>query len=209
MKFYLSSYKVGSPENQEKFKKLAENKKNVAYIPNAMDWATDLERRKASENKDFEDLKQLGFTIYRLDLQEYFGKPKELKKELEKHEIIWVRGGNTFVLRQAMKLSGFDKVLKELIDSKFDMIYGGYSAGVCILGPSLKGLELDDDLTQKPYGEDKDTIWEGLSVLDYVIVPHYQSNHPESEMIEKVVEYYKENNIPFKTLHDGEVIIIE
>jgi len=28
-------------------------------------------------------------------------------------------------------------------------------------------------------------------------------------MIEKVVEYYKENNISFKTLHDGEVIIIE
>ena len=209
MKFYLSSYKVGSPENQEKLKQLAGNKKNVAYIPNAMDWATDLERRKASENKDFEDLKQLGFSIHRLDLQEYFGKPEELKKELEKHEIIWVRGGNTFVLRQAMKLSGFDKVLKELIDSKFDMIYGGYSAGVCILAKSLKGLEIDDDLTQKPYGDDKDTIWEGLSVLDYVPVPHYQSDHPESAMIEKVVEYYKENNIPFKTLHDGEVIIIE
>jgi len=108
-----------------------------------------------------------------------------------------------------MKLSGFDKVLKELIDSKFDMIYGGYSAGVCILAKSLKGLEIDDDLTQKPYGDDKDTIWEGLSVLDYVPVPHYQSDHPESAMIEKVVEYYKENNIPFKTLHDGEVIIIE
>jgi len=37
MKFYLSSYKVGSPENQEKLKKMAGNKKTVAYIPNAMD----------------------------------------------------------------------------------------------------------------------------------------------------------------------------
>lgn len=209
MKFYLSSYKMGSPENQEKLKEMTKGKKNMAYIPNAMDWATDLERRKLSENKDFEDLKQLDFVINRLDLQDYFNKPEELKKELEKYDIIWVRGGNAFVLRQAMKLSGFDKILKELIDSNSDMIYSGYSAGVCILGPSLKGLEIDDDLTQKPYGNDKDIVWEGLSVFDYVIVPHYQSDHPESEMIEKVVEYYKENNISFKTLHDGEVIIIE
>lgn len=209
MKFYLSSYKMGSPENQEKLKKMTQGKKSMAYIPNAMDWATDLERRKLSENKDFEDLKQLDFVINRLDLQDYFNKPEELKKELEKYDIIWVRGGNAFVLRQAMKLSGFDKILKELIDSNSDMIYSGYSAGVCILGPSLKGLEIDDDLTQKPYGNDKDIVWEGLSVFDYVIVPHYQSDHPESEMIEKVVEYYKENNISFKTLHDGEVIIIE
>ncbi len=209
MKFYLSSYKVGSPENQEKLKQLTGNKKSVAYIPNALDWTTDLERRKLSENKDFEDLKQLDFTVNRLDLQEYFGKPEELKKELEKHEIIWVRGGNTFVLRQAMKLSGFDNILKELIDSNSDMIYGGYSAGACVLSPSLKGIEIADDPTQKPYGDDKDTIWEGLSVLNYAIAPHYQSDHPESEMIEKVVEYYKENNVSFKTLHDGEVIIIE
>jgi len=117
-----------------------------------------LERRKLSENKDFEDLKQLDFVINRLDLQAYFNKPEELKKELEKYDIIWVRGGNAFVLRQAMKLSGFDKILKELIDSNSDMIYSGYSAGVCILGPSLKGLEIDDDLTQKPYGNDKDIV---------------------------------------------------
>jgi len=108
-----------------------------------------------------------------------------------------------------MKLSGFDKVLKELVDSKFNIIYGGYSAGVCVLAPNLKGLELADDLTQKPYGDDKEIIWEGLSVVDNPIVPHYQSDHPESAAIEKVVEYYKENNIPFKPLRDGEVIIIE
>jgi hypothetical protein len=28
-------------------------------------------------------------------------------------------------------------------------------------------------------------------------------------MVEKVIEYYEKNNIPFKPLHDGEVIIIE
>jgi hypothetical protein len=37
MKFYLSSYKIGSPENQEKFKVMTEGKKNLAYISNALD----------------------------------------------------------------------------------------------------------------------------------------------------------------------------
>lgn len=51
-------------------------------------------------------------------------------------------------------------------------------------------------------------IWGGLGVLDYAVAPHYRSNHPESEDIEKCVEYFKANNIPYKTLHDGEAIVI-
>jgi dipeptidase E len=52
-------------------------------------------------------------------------------------------------------------------------------------------------------------IWEGLGIIDYVIVPHYKSDHPESEIMEEVVEYLIENKIPYKTLRDGEVIIVE
>jgi dipeptidase E len=102
------------------------------------------------------DLEPFSFNINHLDLKKYFGKSEELKQELEKNDIIYIRGGNTFVLRQAMKLSGFDNILKELIASNSDMIYSGYSAGICILAPSLKGLEIIDDPAQKPYGNDKD-----------------------------------------------------
>ena len=52
-------------------------------------------------------------------------------------------------------------------------------------------------------------IWEGLGIIDYVIVPHYKSVHLESEIMEEVVEYLIENKIPYKTLRDGEVIIVE
>jgi dipeptidase E len=66
-----------------------------------------------------------------------------------------------------------------------------------------------DDKTQKPYGKRCKTIYDGLGVLDYYVVPHYKSKHPETKLANKSVKYFKDRKIPFKTMHDGEVIIIE
>jgi hypothetical protein len=40
-------------------------------------------------------------------------------------------------------------------------------------------------------------------------VPHYKSDHPESYLIDKVVEQYQKDGTQFKALTDGEVIIIK
>jgi dipeptidase E len=37
---------------------------------------------------------------------------------------------------------------------------------------------------------------------------HYKSDHPESTSIDKEVEYCEKNNIPYQTLKDGEVIVV-
>ena len=207
MKFYLSSYKLGN--EVPKLKKLIpKDNKKVAYIPNALDYSTDLERRSKSEKSDIADLENLGLKVELVDLRDYFKDQKRLEDKLSKVGVIWVRGGNTFVLREAMKLSGFDKIIKKFM-KKEDLLYGGYSAGICILAPTLKGIDLMDDLTQKPYGKDQKIIWKGLALIDYSIVPHYDSDHPESADANKSVEYLKRHKIPFKTLRDGEVIIIE
>ena len=52
-------------------------------------------------------------------------------------------------------------------------------------------------------------IWKGLNLINYTIIPHYKSDHPESAAVNKVVDYYKSHNIPFKTISDGNVIVIE
>jgi len=208
MKFYLSSYKLGN--EIAKLKKLipAENKKTV-YISNALDFSDDLERRKQSEQADIEQLNDVGLNdVEKVDLRNYFGKKAKLEKKLSGFGVIWVRGGNCFVLRQAMKLSGLDEILKDLL-KKESILYGGYSAGVCVLAPTLKGMELVDDPNVKPYDSQKETIWDGVGILDYTIVPHYKSDHPESAKVEETVEYMRKNNIPYKPLRDGEVIIIE
>ena len=206
MKFYLSSYRLGNKPKQLKSLVTINNK--AAYIPNALDWRKtidDLERRQKHEQRDMNDVRALGFQVELLDLRNYFNKPKQLETKLKTVGLIWVSGGNTFVLRQAMKLSGFDTLLTKLLDT--NLVYAGYSAGICILAPSLHGLEIVDDPKQNPYKTK--IVWEGLNLLPYLILPHYQSDHPESKDMDKEVEYCIENKILFKTLKDGEVIIIE
>jgi dipeptidase E len=208
MKYYLSSFKIGN--EPIKLKQITEDgNKKVAFINNALDFSTDLERRNKSDAMDINELQRLGFDVDILDLKQYFNNPEKLELKLESYDVIWARGGNTFVLAQAMRLSGFDEILKKYHKDRKNIVYGGYSAGICMLGPTLKGIQLVDDPDQKPYGEQHQTIWEGLNILDYVIAPHYKSNHNESEDIDKVVQYFIDKKILFKTLRDGEVIILD
>ncbi|WP_152393164.1 Type 1 glutamine amidotransferase-like domain-containing protein [Paenibacillus guangzhouensis] len=209
MKFYLSSsYKFGT-EALRLIEMTANGNRHVALIPNALDYATDLERRITSVALTISDLEGLGFTVEIIDLKQYFNDPIVLEEQLEHYDVIWVRGGNAFVLAQAMKLCGFDEIIKKYYRDRKNIVYGGYSAGVCILGPTLRGIHLVDDPHQKPYGEQHEAIWEGLHILNFAIAPHYKSDHKESEAMDKAVEYMIDNKILFKALRDGEVIIIE
>ena len=208
MKFYLSSYKLGNELDKLKELLPAGNKK-TAYISNALDFSDDLERRKKSEQSDIEQLKELGLDVEIVDLRDYFNKQSQLEEKISKFGVIWVRGGNLFVLRQAMKLSGFDDILKKIAAEKDNILYGAYSAGVCVLAPTLKGMDLLDDPNTKPYKDQPKVIWDGLEILNYSVIPHYQSDHAEAESAQKAVEYMIENKMLFKVLKDGEVIIIK
>jgi len=203
MKFYLSSYKVG--KETARLKKLVPKGKRLGFVPNALDYV-DSNARKESNEKNMKDLADLGIGVEMLDLQDYFGKQDRLKKKIEELGGIWVRGGNTFVLRQAMRLSGLDVILKNM--KKKNFLYGGYSAGGCVLSPKLDFLQQVDNSKITPY-YDKTVVWEGLGLIDYAFLPHYKSDHPESKAIDKEVQYCKDHKILFKTLRDGEVIIIE
>lgn len=203
---YLSSYRLG--DNPQHLVDLIGSSKKAAVIPNALDFSTEIDRRNEEVMREIKDLKQLGLQSEEVDLRNYFGKPEELAKRLSEFGMIWVRGGNTFVLRRAFKESGMDEWLIGQKENK-ELVYAGYSAGVCILSPTLKGLETVDDPNIISEGYQKDIIWDGLGLISFAFAPHYQSNHPESEAVNKEVEYYVKNGIEYKTLHDGEVIIID
>ena len=118
----------------------------------------------------------------------------------------YVIGGNVFVLRTAMKLSGFDEILVELSKSD-DYLYSGFSAGICVLAKDLHGIHLADSIEADPYNY-QETIWDGIGLIDYMPVPHFDTpNHPESSLMYNVVKYLEENNLKYKTLHDGDVLL--
>ena len=101
-----------------------------------------------------------------------------------------------------MQLTNF----KSALTSSSLEVYAGYSAGAVVAGPTLKGIELVDPIDEWPDDyPNKEVLWEGLGLIDFVIAPHYKSDHPESSKIDDVVDYLEKNNIPFRPLRDGEV----
>ena len=190
MKFYLSSDKIGNKADE--LKVMIPKNGKIGVVPNALDYVAPKSRKESNE-KIMKDLTDLGIKVDLLDLQKYFDKKKQLRNKIDSLAGIWVRGGNTFVLRQAMRLSGLDEILKNM--NRSDFVYGGYSAGGCVLSPDLRYLQIVDDPTIMPY-KIKEIIWDGLGLINFAFLPHYKSDHPESKDIDKEVEYCKKNKIP-------------
>lgn len=203
MKLYLSSYRLG--RNISYLQKwLKENGNQIIVIPNAID-VLDGDIRKEKIIDKCSDLENIGFKTEILDLRNYFGKENELKEFLQNKRAFYTIGGNVFVLNRAMKLSGFDNyLLSKIADEK--ILYSGFSAGICVLAQNLDGLHLVDDSEVDPYKSGIKTK-KGIGILEYVPVPHYKSNHPESTDIDKVIEYLNKKKLKYKTLQDGDVII--
>lgn len=203
MKFYLSSFKIGN--EPEKLRGLFSKKKKIAYIANALDskkitkdWLTQ------HIQSDMQALKNLGLEVEQIDLRNFFDREEALQDKIDKFGGVWISGGNVFILRQAMRLSGFDKILKSVNP---DFVYGGYSAAACVLSPNLDAYKIVDDSNDLPYEEQREIIWDGLEYVSYAFLPHYDSDHSESENIRKEIQYCIEKKIPFIALRDGEVII--
>jgi dipeptidase E len=204
MRLYLSSFRNGN--RPAELLSLLGKGRRTAVINNAAD-ALGPHERKTRAAEEQQRLADLGLEPTEIDLREYFGKSDELKKALLNFDLIWVRGGNAFVLRRAFKQSGADVILKDLLLND-TVMYGGYSAGIDMLTPSLHGAELVDDPKAIPAGYEEDIIWDCLGLIPYSIAPHYKSNHPESAAIDNSVEYLIDNHTPFIALRDGEAIVI-
>jgi len=202
MHLYLSSYQIGN--HGERLSQMVVNK-TALVVSNALDFSTDTERINKNVESEINSLSHLGIQANHLDLREYFNRESDLATLVQGVGMLWVHGGNTFLLRQAMRLSGLDNILlKKKIDQSF--VYGGFSAGVCVLSPSLKGIHLADEPEVDPIGYKKEIIWEGLGLIDYYVVPHYRCDHFESHLMEAVADYYNEHKVSFKCIADGEVI---
>ncbi|MCX6703422.1 MAG: Type 1 glutamine amidotransferase-like domain-containing protein [Candidatus Zambryskibacteria bacterium] len=205
MKLYLSSFGLGN-KPEKLFELVNKTNPTVAIIANALDNFPDA--RISFLNDQIESLKKLGFNAEELDLRKYFNNQDELEAFLQSKDCIWATGGNAFLLRRAMRYCGFDTLISSLIKED-KIVYGGFSAGIVVLPPNLRGFELVDDPHSLTEGYNADIIWEGLNLIDFSPAVHYKSGHSESSDMDKVVTFFESHNIPYKPLADGEVFIIK
>jgi len=204
MKLYLSSFKFG---NKTDLLKALAPKGRIAIIPNALDFrGADNERTAQSLENKMTRLEQFGLQPQIVDLKNYFGKQADLRAIIQDFGAVFVLGGNVFVLRQAMKLSGLDEIITDL-SATSDFLYAGYSAGVCVLAPSLEPYKVVDE-PQTPYQELTEVIWDGLGLVDFAFMPHWDSDHPESAAIARGIEYCEKHGIKYKAIRDGEVFVL-
>lgn len=204
MKLYLSSYKLGNDTSYLK-DWIKENDNKILMISNSRDYKVFGEEEKDKLKYNVKILEDVGFKVTLLDLRNYFYDNEKLVDDIKNYNAIYVRGGNVFVLRKAMGLSGFDKYL---IDNRENdnILYIGESAGTCVLGKTLRGLDILDEPVNV-YNNDLVT-YEGIGLLDFTPVPHYKSEYVGVKMVDDTVKYMEKNNIKYKTIKDGEVIIL-
>jgi len=106
-----------------------------------------------------------------------------------------------------MKILGFDLLLLDELQCRDNFMYEGYSATGCVLSSLLKCYQIVDNPDETPYQECKNTLWGGLGIIDFAFMPHVDFER-ESADINKEVLLCKEQNIPYKTVRDGEVLIL-
>ena len=206
MRLYLSSFRMG--DHPECLAALAgESGRGAVVIANALD-DTPAGVRRAGVADELAGLARLGFDAAELDLRDYFGRGPGLRHDLAGTGLAWLRGGNVFLLRYALSRSGADVIFRDLLAADA-LVYAGYSAGACVLSPSLRGLELVDDADAVTRAYGSPPPWDGLAVLGEAFVPHYRSpGHPETAAIERVVTRYRAEGIAFRTLHDGQALLV-
>lgn len=166
----------------------------LAYITTAVKGAKNPDYFKQFLNL----LKHEGYNFEEIDIE---GKKAEkLEKILEKKDAIFIEGGNTFYLLKAVRESGFEKVVKKLIER--GVAYVGVSAGSYIACPTIEMS------TWKKPGEEKNnfgvTDFTAMNLVPFLVKAHYA---PEKK--EFLQEKIAKTQYPVKILTDEQAILVK
>lgn len=197
MKLYLSSFRIPTPKDLEQLlsKPLAET--TVALIPNAKDYYVPRARDfKVGDLVEY--MQALGLKVDVVDLRD-FDDPLLLRDKLAGYDLVWAMGGNTYMLRYEMKRSGFDRIIRDLLE--VGVVYGGDSAGALVAGQSIAGIELADE---PEFAEE--LVADGLNLEPFVFLPHV--DNPEfAEVLPVFRELHKDKAII--ELKDSQAAVFE
>lgn len=206
MRLFLSSLFLG--DHADTLVRMTGRSARVALIANALDNFPDF-RAHYLEEEVYPLFAPLGFRCELLDLTDYFDAADGLAAHLARFDLVWAIGGNSFLLRRAMRLSGFDAALLPLL-ADASRVYGGWSAGAVVAGTDLFGIDLMDDASATAPGyPDGEALWEGLGLVDGTLVPHFESDNREAPAAARAVREIERSGRTPIALKDGEVLVRE
>lgn len=148
----------------------------------------------------FEDYKNIvieeGYNLEEIDIE---GKTEvELREFFKNKNVIHIEGGNTYYLLKIIRETGFDRILKDLLDE--GKVYIGTSAGSYIMCPTIEVTNWNMS------GKDRFgvTDFTALNYVPFVLKVHYKDD--QEDIIREKIKTLK---YPIRILRDGQGILVE
>jgi dipeptidase E len=107
----------------------------------------------------------VGFTYDFYDIADKT--PEQLKQDLEKYDLMYVEGGNTFYLQLHSQRNGFGDYVERRVAE--GMVYIGTSAGSIIAGPDT----ISGSRPGKSPADYQLTDTAGFQLVNFVVCPHW------------------------------------
>lgn len=170
---------------------------NLAFIPTAAN--VEEGDKKDWFIKDLIKLNESGFKS--IDIIDISAIPKEMwLPRLEKSDMFFVEGGNSFHLMHWIIKSGLKEVLPDLLKNR---VYVGVSAGSMVMCKSLDLSTSERLYGDKPGEYNKD---EGLGYVDILIRPHLNNPVMPNITMENLEKLSKEFPETFYAIDDETAI---
>ncbi len=145
--------------------------------------------------------KYIGGIIDFVNLRAY--NKEEIRRRLQNADMMYIVGGQNFILPDLFKETGFDEILKEFAEQKVVM---GTSAGSIVLGKQIES----DQYWKARYGVTNCEIKnKTLELVDFNIVPHYKREDHQKWDANFLRETLKDNSFPVYAITDEQAVIYE
>jgi dipeptidase E len=163
----------------------------VAYLPLASLYA---ERWQEDNEKAFKGLARLEAVNAELMRQ------KEIEEIIRRAALVYIPGGNTFLLNHRLHVSGVLLALKRKIQAGLPFV--GFSAGMIVCGPNIITSK-DMNTVQTPY-------FDGLNVSPFNFVAHYNADiYGQSAHDEWLMDYHVFHDNAVLMLNDGAYVKVD
>jgi dipeptidase E len=125
---------------------------------------------------------------------------EEMQSIIRRSQVVYVSGGNTFLLNHRLHISGLLPYLAKKIKAGLPLV--GFSAGAVLCGPNI--------LTANDLNAVETSYFKSLGVTSYNIFPHYpQDENSRAEKDGWLSDYHVFQDNPVLLLEDGAYIKIK
>ena len=163
----------------------------VAYLPLASLYA---ERWLELNEKSFKSFARLETVNAELMTQ------KEIEDVLRRAALVYIPGGNTFLLNHRLHVCGVMPYLRKKIQAGLPFI--GFSAGTILCGPNI--------LTSKDMNTVETPYFDGLNLVPFNFFTHYaEDGYGQSVHDNWLADYYFFHDNPVILLSDGAYVKVD